>query len=212
VTNPKSFRAPWITPEEIASVIKAIQKEFPICAQIPVNVLGFAEHDLKLEFHFKPISHLGQDAFLLRDFSGIVFDEGSFCDPASSKRLNFSVAHELGHFYMHRDVYGNCKFSSIDQWLDFVEKVSPPEYQKIEWQADEFAGQLLMPAPILAKALDETISDAEKEGYFPLGQDAVFEFCCRAMNRDFGVSQQAMQTRLRRSKLWPHPRAPKNPN
>lgn len=143
--NPKWFRAPWITPAEIEQVIRDIQEEYRVCSIVPVDILGFAEYDLKLEFHFKPISQLGQDAFLLRDLSGIVFDEQAFSEQNKS-RLNFSLAHELGHYFLHRDVYGSVPFASIEEWIDFVEKIPPPEYQKIEWQADQFAGQLLMPS------------------------------------------------------------------
>jgi len=209
VKNAKGFRAPWITPPEIEAIVEGIQADYPVCAKIPVDILVFAEYDLNLQFHFKPIKQLGQDAFLLRDLRGIVFDESAFSEQ-NKNRINFSVAHELGHLFLHRDIYGSEDFSSIEEWVDFVEKIPPAEYQKIEWQADEFAGQLLMPTAKLRAALDETVLDAEREGYFSLGKEATFDFCCRSMSPDFKVSPQAMQTRLRRSKIWPHSKAPIN--
>ena len=168
-----------------------------------MNVLAFAEFDLELAFDFKPIAQFGQDAFLLHDFSGIVLDKAAF-EERNLNRLRFSVAHELGHFFLHRDLYGKVGFNSVEEWINFSDQIPGDQYQWIEWQADEFAGQLLMPPGAVATALDETMSDAKREGYFPLGADALLDFCCKAMHQDFGVSRQAMQTRLRSGKFWPH--------
>ncbi|MEK7676631.1 MAG: ImmA/IrrE family metallo-endopeptidase [Verrucomicrobiota bacterium] len=201
--NPNRFAAPWIYPETIRTTVDGIRSEYPVCSRLPLDILVFAEHDLGLEFDFKPIRQFGQDAFLRHDLRGIVFDNDAFA-AQSVNRLRFSVAHELGHLYLHKDIYGKVRFENVEEWLDFFEQVPPDQYQRVEWQADEFAGQLLMPVKELSAALEETIGDAEREGYFPLGPEAVLEFCCRSMHRDFGVSQQAMSTRLHRDKLWPH--------
>lgn len=107
---------------------------------------------------------------------------------------------------MHKKIYGSLKFGSIEDWITFIEGIPADEYSKIEWQADKFAGRFLIPTVNLETALNEVIGDAEKEGYFPLGQEAVLEFCARAIHQDFGVSWSAMQTRIRRSIFWPHQR------
>ena len=205
--KPKNFIAPWIDVAEITRVVESVRAKYPVCRIIPVDVLVLAEFDLNLNFEFKPIADLGQDACLLQDFSGIVFDVDAF-DARNANRVRFSVAHELGHLYLHRDLYGKVAFETVQEWIDFIDHVSADQYQRIEWQADEFAGQLLMPPRELAAALDETVADAAREGVLPLGPDVVLDFCCQAMHRDFGVSRQAMGTRLRRSKLWPHRNVP----
>lgn len=201
--NPKRFVAPYIDRDEIARVVASIRKRYPVCRVTPVDILAFAEFDLGLTFDFKLIAQYGQDAFLLHDLSGIVFDVDAF-EPRNENRLRFSVAHELGHLYLHKGVYGGVSFKTVKEWIDFICQVPPDQYQWIERHADEFAGQLLMPLERVRAALEETIADAEREGYFPQGADAVLDFCCRAMHRDFGVSQDAMRVRLRNAKLWPH--------
>ena len=206
--NPKRFRAEFISFDEIAKIVSVLRAQYPLCNRLPLDILVFAEHDLKLDFQFAPIQNLGQDAFLLSDLSGIVFDSDSFISDKYSYRLRFSVAHELGHFFLHKSIYKQAAFSTIEEWLDYVDAIPKDEYQKIEWQADEFAGQLLVPIDKLKLALEETITDAGHEGMFTLGEDAVLDFCCKAMQREFGVSISALATRLRRSKLWPHPRVP----
>jgi hypothetical protein len=208
--NPKRFVAPFIDYKEIARVVEGIRAKYSVCRTVPVDVLAFAEFDLGLTFDFKPIAQFGQGAFLLHDLSGIVFDTKAF-EARNENRLRFSVAHELGHLYLHRDLYSGVSFSTVNEWMDFICLVPPEQYQWIERHANEFAGQLLMPYGNLRAALDETIDDAEREGYFPQGADAVLDFCCQAMRRDFGVSRDAMRVRLRSAKLWPHRRLPPTP-
>jgi hypothetical protein len=81
-----------------------IRKQYKICTVTPVDIPAFAEFDLKLTFDFKPIAQFGQDAFLLRDLSGIVFDDKAF-EQRNENGLRFSVAHELGHLYLHRALF-----------------------------------------------------------------------------------------------------------
>lgn len=51
-------------------------------------------------------------------------------------RARFTVAHELGHLFMHRSESGFARF-------DVHAKM--PLYESSEWQADTFAAELLMP-------------------------------------------------------------------
>jgi Zn-dependent peptidase ImmA (M78 family) len=129
------------------------------------------------------------------------------------QRLRFSAAHELGHLFLHKDVYGSLNFTTVKEWIRFINAIPILQYHWIERHADEFAGQILMPTHKLSAALDETMSDAEREGILGFGREEVLEFCCRAMHNDFDVSFQAMQTRIRKSQLWPHKKLPEeNPN
>ena len=69
----------------------------------------------------------GQNMIMLRRD---VFDDAS----RHVGRARFTACHELGHFLMHRQVV-----------MARVREDSHPIYRDAEWQADEFAGRLLMP-------------------------------------------------------------------
>ncbi|QIA21776.1 ImmA/IrrE family metallo-endopeptidase [Mesorhizobium sp. AA22] len=59
---------------------------------------------------------------------------------ASAGRINFTLAHELGHYFLHRLAYPNgfeCGQQEVVRW--------DTEYGQIEAQANEFAATLLMP-------------------------------------------------------------------
>lgn len=179
-----------------------------MCRGIPVDILAFAEFDLGLEFSFAPIRQCNQDAILLPDLSGIVFDGYVYKYAPLYQRLRFSAAHELGHYFLHEGVYGSLNFTTIRQWMAFINDIPAAQYYWIEKHADEFAGRILMPTDELSQVLDETVADAEREDVFSLGADEVLDFCSRAMHNHFGVSIPAMQTRIRKSEFWPHASIP----
>jgi hypothetical protein len=210
--NPAKFKAPYLSKEEIEISAAQIRGQYKSAQKIPLDVLGFAEFDLGLEFDFAPIQQLKQDAFLRPDLTGIWFDGTVFKEPSLQPRLRFSAAHELAHLFLHKHIYGAVKFGTVKQWIAFINAIPVAEYNWIEWQADEFAGRFLMPTKELTTALAEAVADAEREGFFKQGKEEVLDFCCRALHGHFGVSRQAMQTRIRKSELWPHPKVAKLTN
>lgn len=74
-------------------------------------------------------------------------------------RQRFSIAHELGHFYLHRNkgdvlYVSKQKRHSLGQEIHYRnEKSSSGEYKK-EREANGFAAAILMPESMLIKAID----------------------------------------------------------
>jgi hypothetical protein len=200
----QKLKVPYLTVNDIEAAAQKVRNQHKSLEKTPIDVLGFAEFDLGLEFDFAPVRQIGQDAFLRPDRTGILFDKWAFNEPSMLPRVRFSAAHELGHFFLHQEIYGKLEFTSIPEWKKFVGSIPAQKYQWIEWQAEEFAGRFLMPSAELSNALDEAMVDAEREGYLEQGPEDVLEFCAKSIRKDFGVSFSAMQTRIRRSGLWPH--------
>lgn len=95
-------------------------------------------------------------------------------------RQRFSIAHELGHYYLHLNS-SSAVFIDKTVYYRNVDSSSGKYQQEIE--ANAFAADLLMPKGMLEKEL-------EKFGEELTGMDIY-----RLANR-FGVSQQAMELRL----------------
>jgi Zn-dependent peptidase ImmA (M78 family) len=36
--------------------------------------------------------------------------------------MRFSIAHEIGHFVLHAELYGQMKHDSVEEWIKFIEK------------------------------------------------------------------------------------------
>ncbi|EKF9738680.1 Ribosomal protein L22 [Vibrio cholerae] len=73
-------------------------------------------------------------------------------------RQRFTIAHELGHFYKHRDILGrgtgdNKAYRSIETGHD-----NPNVTQVHETEANAFAADLLMPRALIEKWRDEGLS------------------------------------------------------
>ena len=96
-------------------------------------------------------------------------------DKARPERQRFTLAHELGHFVLHRDSHAsfNCDKESIYTGADTL--------KQIEREADEFASNLLMPGDLLR----ERIAD-KRIDFHLMGELA----------KTFGVSLEAMCIRL----------------
>lgn len=76
----------------------------------------------------------------------------------SRERDRFTIAHELGHLFLHYPLIAKANPLSVmaaTRWVD--EKDS--EQQRAEWEANWFAAAFLMPAELFRQALDEWDDD-----------------------------------------------------
>jgi len=128
--------------------------------------------------------------------------------PAQLGRYRFTVAHEVGHWDLHREIF----LSDKSQVTLFGVREEPivcrsNDRRPLEWQADSFAGFLLMPKKMVFAAW-ETLQGS-LQPYVAIGEiDDIkakwglenHEFAtvdiARQMAQVFEVSAQAMQIRL----------------
>ena len=96
---------------------------------------------------------IGIDAFLRSDFSGIVVDNNEYLDDRYQNRLRFSIAHEVGHFVLHAKAYKDFGIRSAADYVNSIQKLSEKAYSALEWQANQFAGNILVPREELAISL-----------------------------------------------------------
>jgi hypothetical protein len=144
-------------------------------------------------------------------------------NPAMLGRYRFTLAHEAGHWRLHRQLFKR----SANQPMLLPDHVERPEYicrssdtDPIEYQANRFASCLLMPREMVKRAwqdwrgslepiyLDDleenrqAILDAEaarRGGYSSGGkseENILFENACRPFAEIFAVSSDAMRIRL----------------
>ena len=205
--DPKQFRAPYIAKERIWQAADELRAKFASGGQLPVNVLDMAEFDLGLEI--VPADNLRErcdtEAILLGDLQTILVDKRSFTNPKQEYRLRFSVAHELGHYVLHRDIYAGIRPPSAGAWFDFISNIPDEHYSWIEWHAYEFAGRLLVPPDALATSLAGAMQVAESAGFkdWAKDPDMARDFLGGYMAKVFNVSGEVVSKRLRIEKLWP---------
>jgi hypothetical protein len=124
--------------------------------RFPVNVPELAQEYSAQRYPDDPISLVrsevlpGFDGALYRAPAGkkgwgIFFNRGL----ASPGRINFTLAHELGHYLMHRQAYPTdfrCGDQDVVGW--------DAEYGQVEHQANVFAATLLMPLDDYRRQID----------------------------------------------------------
>lgn len=178
---------------------------------LPVDVFTLVE--LRLRLDVIPFNDLvakyGIDAALKPDFTGLYVDAESYVlwerGPVwKQNRLRFSVAHELGHFVLHRDAAAKVKFRSFEEFARHFNVSDGPKYH-LEQEANEFAGRLLVPIMRLREQFDQFANQIG--AIIPSwisSEDLRLKFA-ETVAPKFGVHTQAVLTRLDRESLWPAP-------
>ena len=158
-----------------------------------------------------PISRLKEDndidALLLGNWKTIVVDQGQYMDARYTNRLRFSMAHELGHYVLHRAVFQQMPRGSAQEWIEFMRDMPEKEYSFLEYHAYEFAGRFLVPPEALRREFDAAILLAEQNGMSrtQLQGDAHLQYLAKPVSRKFEVSSGVIERRLTKEKLWPLP-------
>lgn len=130
------------------------------------------------------------EAFMAADFKIIYVDEARYRN--NDSRYRFSVAHELGHYVLHRDYYS----SRVEGYGEWKGLMAGGVNSAAEFQANYFAGSLLVPETELIRALD-----AEFEGSFVRNcwrkNHAEFSAALKRVQENFRVSRQVIARRMR---------------
>lgn len=198
--------APRLSKSQIQTKVDEVLRDYPGARALPVNVEDLIDLDLDLDL--QPEANLlrrcDTDALLLPDWKTVLVDLGEFEDPRMTNRLRFSLAHELGHYFLHREVFSGRSFSSTDEWIAFVSGISEEVYGWIEFHADEFAGRLLVPEKELRDSFVDAAKVLERTEYsgrqdFP---EPVAEALAKKIAPRFGVSPGPVRSRMKRLGLW----------
>jgi hypothetical protein len=205
----RDFRCPWIDKEALWQQAEEIRTQYWLEGSVPVDTEAIVEFRLKLDIEPKHglLSQLDMDAYLKVDRTGIVVDYDCYINTKYANRMRFSFAHELGHYFLHSAIYSQLKFSSPEAWKEFTISLPEREYANFEWQANEFAGRLLVPHDILEREVKKLYKiiqkDPDLKSYLNRDQDAVLSRIAPSLRKKFGVSEEVIEKRVRREGLWP---------
>ena len=149
---------PYIEDFEFETHSSNLLKSFDLF-ETPVDVIKVADN-LGIDIIFDSLDS---------DVSGaLIFDENhpTICinEDQHSVRQRFTIAHEIGHFELHKD--SEELFIDLKQNLSVVLRsnnyVTKSE-RIMEYQANRFAASLLMPIELLFKEIDDKEIDIDDE-------------------------------------------------
>lgn len=194
----------WRKIDELRSAFDLLKVE-----RIPIDVFTFLEVDLGLDpIPFDDlVTKYRVEAAIKADFSGIYLDAEQYAVMENGpewklNRLRFTVAHELAHYFLHRDLPQTCHFASLSNFAKWTESYGGRKYT-VEQEANEFAGRLLVPESRLGDLFDEFAGPAERlVSNFMESGELRDKFAQRVAPR-FGVNAQVIAIRLDRDGIWP---------
>ena len=145
--------------------------------------------------------NVGVDAFISTDFKTIYVDSVEY--DKASYRYRFSIAHELGHFVLHKK-YCSSSASDFNEWLKILHSV---KNNYAEFQANyfagnllvpenDFAGSLLVPENELVKFLNDEFDGSFARNYWHAGSAELGEILAET-RRHFCASDIVIARRMR---------------
>lgn len=202
----RNFKAPFISQQQCWAAADQFRQQYWPSGEIPVDVLAVAEFDLDLEI--RTITGLKEDAdvdaLLLGDWKTLIVDQQQYLDDRFINRLRFSIAHELGHYVLHKAVFDTIPRGTADEWIAFMLEMPEKEYGLLEYHANEFAGRLLVPETELKPQFEKVLLEVERKGITRNQlSDAHLSYLCIPLAKHFAVSQEVIERRLTKEKLWP---------
>lgn len=203
-----NYKAPYLRFDTIRNRADEFREKYWKGKESPVDILHIIEFDLNLDIlPLRGLKKAGDiDSFLLGDFSGIAVDEEEYMDDRYLNRIRYSVAHEIGHYVLHRDIYDKSNFSNIktvDEWIDLIQQLPEEEYNWLEQQAYEFAGRLLVPFENLRNEITQfkTKIDLIRKTYPDIENQKLAEYIAPLIAKKFDVSANVISKRITIEKI-----------
>lgn len=194
----KKIKAPYLSSENIRQKVNKFRVEY-WDESVPVDIEKIIESKLKIDII--PIPNLldscNSDALITSDWSSIYVDSAKYMDDRYQDRLRFSLAHEIGHFILHKEIYASFGIKSYTDFYNFFEKIDPQEYSYFEIQANKFASCLLIPEDMLEEERNKVIKD-KKIDVNSFDEGTLNSYLAIEISDKFGVSEVAIEFAFKR--------------
>ncbi len=140
--------------------------------------------------------------FLSSDGSEIFVDRGVY-EHAKLYHYRFTLAHEIAHRELHTRLLTTANYKTPQDWYAFQDSIPERDRRWYEWQANSFAGLILVQPSALAEKVREAVRMAEQQGFtsVDLEEEATRSYLAEWVGRRFEVSADVI---LRRGKYDGH--------
>lgn len=148
---------PHLSYEQLRSRADSFLKHYHPSKKIPVPIEQIVEFQLKLDIIPLPGLRASYeiDGFTSGDLMAISVDQ--FVYDHRPTRYRFTLAHEVGHVFLHANLFREHSFQTVDEWKCFVNAFPDLDLSRLEWQAHCFAGLVLVPKEALEQAVREKV-------------------------------------------------------
>ena len=200
------LKSPIMSNEEIEELADELTDSLPSWDLLPVNLERIISScELSWQWGDLPAEQLGIIA-LNKDLVTI-----NYSLRYDEHRKRFTLAHELGHHLLHKDLLESNKLTSFGETKSTLANTTPVSGDELSWlehHANHFAACILMPRKIVIEQykkyfdfyLTATYGDRLAPLYWDENNHYAMQNCLRVLgplSRRFGVSVEAMKWRLK---------------
>lgn len=109
------------------------------------------------------------------------------------RRYRFTLAEEVSHFLIHKDIYKDCK--NLEEHLERHEQITSEEYWRMERNAKYLASAILMPSDTFEKESIALYEKIDRKKY-KTNQDLLYKITLDLSNI-FNVSDMTSKIRFK---------------
>jgi len=188
-------QVPHYNYEQIRSRANAFLSKYNPAGVIPAPIEEIVEFGLHIDIIPIPglQTALEIDGFISSDFRSISVDE--FVMKKRARRYRFTLAHEIAHLWLHKEILSAFNFNTLKGWARFQTEIDVEAYGWLEYQANAFAGLVLAPKEALASRRAGCQQQIRQEGLTPDTEAAEF-YLVEMLAREFNVSAGVIEKRL----------------
>ena len=205
--DPREIDPERLTAEMVREAAEEFRRSYVFSDGIPVGIELIIQQTMGIQTI--PMENLQLDCdmegYISRDFRYIYVDKRLYDDDNYYKRVRFTIAHEIGHLVLHRSKIEMMKFNSEDEWKNFRIKLENDSLIWFEWQANEFAGRLLVPLDQLVIAFKEARTEILKKNISwnapKIDDEDLFSMIAPIIAPKFDVSPIVIEKRITKEKI-----------
>lgn len=199
--------------ERIRGIAEDFRKDYIFNDSIPVDIEYIIESTMGI--NVIPLKNLQRDCdmdgFISLDFEHVYVDEDLYNDNKDDRyyrRVRFTIAHEIGHYVLHRSIIDSVKFLSLEEWINFRSQINDYDMSWFETQASEFAGRLLVPKDHLVNLYTSNRVEILKKHIHwsnpPISEDDIITLVAPKICSNFDVSSEVIEKRLNKENIINH--------
>lgn len=199
------IRADILSYEDIRARADEFLAEHHPSGEIPIPIENIIEKRLRMDI--VPMRGLRDlieaEGFTTSDLAEIWVDENTY--DRWTSRYRFTLAHEVGHVVLHREVFERGSWTTQEEWREFVNSIPEDQHSWFEYQAYSFGGLVLVPQGKLLEFTQEAVDQIHDAG-LNLTDHWNFAWAriAKHLSQRFDVSTQVIDKRLDRDGVREH--------
>ena len=193
---------PYFSYADIGNKAQVFLTQYHPSFEIPIPIEEII--DVKLGLDIVPIPNLYKDfglsGYLTRDHSAIFVDQ--FQADNYEEKYRFTLAHEIGHYILHRSFYEDLPFKSPDEYVAWRLSVPPEDMSWFETHGDWFAGHVLVPTAPLENICSKIVEKYQNRfAQFRTIPDDIWSYISNEVALYFDVNPPVVEIRIKKENI-----------